>query len=144
MRGAMLLIALGFVLSIPGILGMKALNGIAALLSFALIFPWVVIWVKRYHDGGKSGWMCLIPIIVYALLFGVVMAVMLGGEFSQILELASSGASQAEQQEASEQLMKGKELPVAIIGVVVSAATAFLFNSMIKRDDHENQFGPAS
>lgn len=144
MRGAIILIVIGFLLSLPGILGMKSLDAILGIISIALIYPWVVIWIKRYHDAGKSGWMCLIPIVIFCILLVIVTALMLGGEISQMFEMASSGASQAEQQEASEQIMSGKQLPVALASTAVSAAIAFMFNSLIKRDAHENQFGPAS
>jgi len=144
MRGAIILIVIGLLLSLPGILGMKSLDAILGIISIALIYPWVVIWIKRYHDAGKSGWMCLIPIVIFCILLVIVTALMLGGEISQMFEMASSGASQAEQQEASEQIMSGKQLPVALASTAVSAAIAFMFNSLIKRDAHENQFGPAS
>ena len=41
---------------------MDSLAALAGIVSFALIYPWIVIWIKRYHDGGKSGWMSLLPI----------------------------------------------------------------------------------
>ena len=144
MKGAVILVIIGVILSLPGTFGMKGIGTALGVLSYLLAFPWVVIWIKRYHDGGKSGWMCLVPLIVYAVLLMVVMAALLGGEFSQMIELASSGASQAEQEAFAEGMMKGKEVPFTLAGAATSLVVAFLFNSMIKRDDHENQFGPAS
>ena len=144
MKGTIILVVIGALLTLPGTLGMKGIGTALGTLSYLLAFPWVVIWIKRYHDGGKSGWMCLIPLIVYAVLLIVVMGAMLGSEFSQLIEMATSGASQAEQEAFTENMMKGKEIPLTLAGIGTSLVVAFLFNSMIKRDDHENQFGPAS
>src|SRR4051812_3093323 len=30
-----------------------------SFVSMVLIYPWAVIWVKRLHDAGKSGWLFL-------------------------------------------------------------------------------------
>ena len=143
-KGALILIVIGFLLSLPSLLGMNKIGTPLGFLSYLLAFPWVVIWIKRYHDGGKSGWMCLIPLLVYAVLMMIAMGSLLGGEFAQIMEMATSGASQAEQEAATEAMMKGKEVPVGVAGLVCSLVVVFLFNALIKRDDHENQFGPAS
>lgn len=145
MRGAIILIVLGFVFSVPEALGMKgAIPVITGLLSFILLYPWVVIWIKRYHDAGKSGWMSLIPIIIYIVAAVVLMMVMLGDEFMAMFQAASEGASQAETEAMAEGMAEGKQIPLLIGTTVLSAAVAFLFNSLIKRDDHENQYGPAS
>ena len=34
-----------------------AIGGIFGFLSMLLLYPWVCIWIKRLHNGGKSGWM---------------------------------------------------------------------------------------
>ena len=144
MKGAIILIIIGMLLSLPSILGMNKIGTPLGFLSYLLAFPWVVIWIKRYHDGGKSGWMCLIPLVVYAVLLMILMGVLLGAEFSQMFEMIAAGASEAEQKEFSENMGKGKEIPLTLVGLGTSLVVSFLFNSMIKRDDHENQFGPAS
>jgi len=144
MKGAIILVVLGAILTMPATFGMKGIGAALGYLSYLLAFPWVVIWIKRYHDAGKSGWLCLIPLLVYAVLLIVIMGFLLSGEFGQMIELASSGASQAEQQAFTESMMKGKEVPLTLAGIGTSLVVAFLFNNLIKGDDHENQFGPVS
>lgn len=144
LKAALILIAVGFVLNLPSLLGMKAIATPLGLLSYLLAYPWIVIWVKRYHDSGKSGWMCLIPLLVYIVIFLVAMFMALGNEIGQIFELAASGASQAEQEAAAEGMIEGKEMLVGMIGIVASLVVVLLFNALIKHDDHENQFGPES
>ena len=41
-------------------------------------------------------------------------------------------------------IAKKTALPSAIGGAIVSYLIAMVFNNMIKSDDHENQFGPAT
>ena len=144
-KAALILIALGFVLALPEALGMTgALTTVAALISFLLLYPWIVIWIKRYHDAGKSGWTCLVPIIIYIIAAIILMMVLLGDEFMAMFQAASEGASQAETEAMAEEMGQGKQIPLLIATTVLSAAIALGFNAIIKRDDHENQFGPAS
>ena len=49
---ALILLAIGACLSLlPWVRPDMALLSIASLLLF---YPWLVIWVKRFHDAGKS------------------------------------------------------------------------------------------
>ncbi len=43
-----------------GILHMKALSG---LVGLAILYPAVLVQIKRWHDRGKSGWWCLINLV---------------------------------------------------------------------------------
>lgn len=137
MKGAIILTVIGVVLSM-----LQALAPALGLLHLVIFWCWIAIWVKRYHDGGKSGWMCLIPIIVYLVLSVIVLVALLGGEITTLIELANSGASPEEQQAVSEELMKGKTISVMVASVAVTLGIAFLFNKMIKGDPGDNQFGP--
>src|SRR5262245_63266199 len=64
-NAAMILIAIGAILSLLPL----ATPALAALsfVSLLLIYPWIVIWVKRLHDAGKSGWMFLVVLVVYLI-----------------------------------------------------------------------------
>ena len=84
-KSALTLIVIGVIFSIPELLGMDSLGALAGIVSFALLYPWIVIWIKRYHDGGKSGWSSLLPIIVYLLATIILMMTMLGDGFMAII-----------------------------------------------------------
>lgn len=146
MSGALVLVIIGLVLGLLPIF-VPAL-GILGIVGLVLIWCWIVLWVKRYHDGGKSGWMCLIPIIVWLVIGGIVGAVLPGmfadpgaleaieaateaGDFGAILQSAMGGG-----------MTKTGQLVNAGLGAVVSYVVAMLFNNMIKHDAHDNQFGP--
>ena len=143
-KAATILIILGAILSLPELMGMKSIATITGLISFLLLYPWVVIWIKRYHDAGKSGWTCLVPIIIFIIASIALMMVLLGDSFMAMFQAASEGASQSESEAMAEEMLKDKQLPLLISTTILSFAVALGFNSLIKRDDHENQFGPAS
>ena len=141
-KSALTLIVIGVVFSIPELLGMDSLAALAGIVSFALLYPWIVIWIKRYHDGGKSGWMSLLPIIVYLMATIILMMTMLGDGFMAI-EASSTGASQADTEKMAEEMVEGKEMMILLANTALSAVVALGFNAyLISNDDHENQYGP--
>ncbi len=143
MKAAFILVALAIILSIPSFLGMSpAITILAGLLSFLLIIPWIFIWIKRYHDAGKAGSMCLLPICIYIVAVCVLMFFMMGDMFSYMME--AGGATGAEANAEIEAITKAKAIPMTIASSVLSLAIAFLFNSMIKQDPNDNQYGPVA
>ncbi len=139
MRAALILIALGLVFSLPEFLGLPdVVSLICNVLSLVLIYCWVVIWIKRYHDAGKDGILCLLPIGIYIILAIILMAVIMGGPLMEMTQAASEGASKAQQ----EAIMQPVILPMAIAGTVLNLAVAFFFNKIIKSDPLDNKFGP--
>ena len=142
-KSALTLIVIGVVFSIPELLGMDSLAALAGIVSFALLYPWIVIWIKRYHDGGKSGWMSLLPIIVYLMATIILMMTMLGDGFMAIIEASSTGASQADTEKMAEEMVEGKEMMILLAPTALSAVVALGFNAyLISNDNHENQYGP--
>jgi len=143
-KGAIILIVLGLLLSVPEMMGMG--DGIAiimAIVSFLLIIPWIFIWIKRYHDAGKQGAMCLIPILVYIVgLIGLSLFLMADMFTLMFSEEALSDPEYAEAQ--IEALTKSKAVPLMIASTVWSAIVAFGFNALIKQQPEENQFGHPS
>ena len=146
MKGVTLIVVVTVALGLLPILS----SGLAALGIIALVFLWcwVVLWVKRYHDAGKSGWMCLVPIIVYLIVAAIVSSVISGmfadpevvaaiteatetADFSALMKFAGSGG-----------MTKTGIIVNALVSGAVSYGVAFLFNNMIKGDAGDNQFGP--
>ena len=154
MRGATILIAIGFVLAILPMISFT-IGSALSLLSIITIWCWIVLFIKRYHDGGKSGWMCLIPIIAFIILSIIISQVvtsMFAGDLNAQMQEASAAAAESGDLSAilsistefGPSIAKKIALPSAIASAVVSYLVAFVINNMIKRDDHENQYGPAS
>lgn len=146
MSAVNVLVAIGLVLALLPIF-VPAL-GMLGIIGLVLIWCWVVIWVKRYHDGGKSGWMCLVPIVVW-LVIGMIVGFILpkvfadpnaaavlaeateAGDFGAIIKASMGGG-----------MTKLGQIVNAGLGAVVSYVVAMVFNGTIQHDAHDNQFGP--
>lgn len=143
MKAALILIIIGIVLTLPELFGAPdALSTVFSLVSLVTIWCWVVIWVKRYHDAGKSGWSCLIPILVFLVLMIIMFFVVAGGPMMEMISAGVEGADEAEIAEMEEALNNKILLPLTVGTAVISAIVAFGFNALIKQDMHDNQYGP--
>ena len=56
-------VGVGFVLGIVGGFLGKLGMLIGVLYNLALIYPSIIVQIKRWHDRGKSGWWCLINLV---------------------------------------------------------------------------------
>ncbi|MEP1230902.1 MAG: DUF805 domain-containing protein [Litorimonas sp.] len=151
MKGATVLIVITLVLALLPVIspGLALLN----IVTLVFLWCWVVLWVKRYHDGGKTGWMCIIPIIIY-LIVGGVAGWLVTQSFVDADAVAEAQEAIAEATEANDigamfkasmganGVTKTGTIVVALVSAAVSYAIAFLFNKMIAGDAHDNQFGP--
>jgi uncharacterized membrane protein YhaH (DUF805 family) len=67
---AVLIMALIWVLA-------PALHVLAPVIWLVVIYCWVCVFSKRLHDFGRSGWLILLPVAVWAAAF--ILAMVLGG-----------------------------------------------------------------
>ena len=148
MRGVTVLIVISLILGLLPIF-VPAL-GMLSIIGIVLLWCWIVLWVKRYHDAGKSGWMTLVPIIAF-IIVGMIVGFIMKAMFTDPNVAAAIEAATAEQdfgaifkQSMSGGLTKMGQIVNVLVGAAYSYVLAMVFNGMIKRDDHENQFGPAS
>jgi uncharacterized membrane protein YhaH (DUF805 family) len=54
-----------------------------------LIYPWVVLWRKRLHDNGKTGWFLLLILLVWFILSmigGQIVTMMFAGDMMQAMQ----------------------------------------------------------
>ena len=146
MSGVKILVIIAVVLAIlPALVpALVMLN----ILGLVMLWCWVVLWVKRYHDGGKSGWMCLIPIIIYIIL-SLIVSTILAGMFVDTEAIAAIADAQEQADLGALMSMMGKGgmtttglIVTALAGAAVSYIIAMVFNNTIKHDAHDNQFGP--
>ncbi|MBC6411554.1 MAG: DUF805 domain-containing protein [Hyphomonadaceae bacterium] len=97
-------------------------------------WPWIALWVKRYHDAGKSGWWCLIPMAVFIIASSIFDWYV--GDYMTFLAVIMALLGQ--------DLMA---INISLIQSLVTIATlyliAFLFNRAIRHDPNDNRFGPA-
>jgi len=131
------------------------LSQMLGFVSLLLIIPLFFLLIKRSHDAGKSGWMSIVWFILWILVFialgMLVNAIMPSAaqvELETALEAAMTeggglGDIMALTKEMGPAIAKQTAIPGALSGLVGTAIAAYLINMLNKRDDHENQYGPA-
>lgn len=140
-KAALALIVIGIVIGLAGQYLPKPTSMLLLPISIFLYWPWLAIWAKRYHDGDKSGWMVLLPILALFIL-----SVVSTGYFMK-QGMAAVGMTFSEFQDpakaaAFEEAMKAKAMVMLPVNVVMQLLIIFGFNAMIKSDPEENRFGP--
>ena len=61
--GIVILVVVEAIVSAIFARGDSGLLGIGSLISLALLWPWLAVSIKRWHDRDKSGWWVLIGLI---------------------------------------------------------------------------------
>ncbi len=154
MKGAYVLIAIGAIMAVLPLISF-GLSMLAIPVGLATLWCWIVLFIKRFHDGGKTGWMCLIPILAFMVLGFLISSIVTGmfaGDMQAEMEAAMTGAGESGDigeimrvtKEMGAGMAKKTAIPSAIAGALVSFIIAYGTNMFVKRDDHDNQYGPAS
>ena len=131
----LVLILIGACLSL-----MPLLNPGLAALSFGgvlLLYPSIVIWVKRFHDAGKSGWWFLAVFVVQVIVSLAVNRFIIARFLPPPPPVDPNFVWQSMVAQ-----MRANALPSTISGVVISLAFALVINEELKPDPQENDYGP--
>lgn len=150
-KGALILIFLYFILSIAP-LASPGLGMIAMIAQILLLWCWIVLWIKRYHDSGSSGWMSLIPIAIFVVGYFLVsnyitnkyMPAEIKADIDAIREDGDIMGMMEVMAESAPEIAATTTMPSAIGFSILSAIIAFGFNALIKHQPEENQFGHPS
>ena len=154
MQGAYVLIALGFVINVFPLISFQ-IGSILSIVGLALIWCWIALFIKRFHDAGKSGWLCLVPIVIFiigSMVLGSVLSNMFAGDLVAEMETAVEAATEAGSfadimkitMEMGVEISKKTALPVSIATAALSFIVAYAVNMKLKGDEGDNQFGPAT
>ena len=155
MKGMMVLAILAAIFSLTGLISFS-LSQILGFASFLLVIPLFFLLVKRSHDSGKSGWMSIVWFILWLVIWLIMATIM-----NKIMPAAAEADLKAAMEgviadggglgeivsitkEFGPTIAKQTAIPSALAGLIGTGAAAFLINMFNKRDDHENQYGPAS
>lgn len=152
-RGAIALSVLLFLVKISPLAGI-AVSGIVQIVGLVLIYCWLALFIKRYHDAGKSGWLALIPVaiivglgafFVNGLVTEMVAPELLESLQDEMIEATSDGfgsVMQVSQGETAQELARTSAFPVALTRAAMAFSVAYLTNMMTKSDPGPNQYGP--
>ncbi len=83
-------IAVNFLSLVPGLGLIMGIIGL--VVGLVLMFGWICIFSKRFHDAGKSGWMTLLAILS-AIVIGILTGLILGPLFGLQLSAEAGYAS---------------------------------------------------
>jgi uncharacterized membrane protein YhaH (DUF805 family) len=126
-----------------------------SIVGLVIIWPWIVLHVKRFHDGDQTGWIT-IGMVVLAMvlsmvlgfilpsLFGVDMAAMQEQMTRDMEDLAAGndpGAMLAATMDATKKMTQAQLLPNILSTAIVTGAIGFVM-SLFKSTPGTNKFGP--
>jgi uncharacterized membrane protein YhaH (DUF805 family) len=136
-NNALILVGIGALLGLVPLVWPSPLLGI---LGLVLLYPTAVLWIKRLHDAGKSGWLFL---GVFVVQIGAALA----ANFLIIKPLAppqapvNPGDIAAVMANTSAQ-MQATAIPGAIVSLVIGLAVVLIGNALLKSDPAPNAYGP--
>lgn len=140
--GALVLLGIGFVLALLPLTGNAGLMGVQTLIGLIMIYPWVVLWRKRLHDNGKTGWFLALILIVWFILLmigGQIVTLLFAGDMTQAMQEVGGFA---EMMQAQAQIAQELALPSAISSLIVGVIVVFGANALLKSDPETNKYGP--
>ncbi len=147
-RGGFILILIMTALSMVNLVSPE-IGKVTGLLAYLLLYPWVVIWIKRLHEGSKSGWMFLVYLLLYLILgtIGILIVMIYFGDgnfMEMMMESIEGDLSEAELEAQMQGWAQSITLPAAISGILTSLATMFIGDKTIPIDENDNQYGPGA
>jgi uncharacterized membrane protein YhaH (DUF805 family) len=136
-NAALILIAIGAMFSLLPLAAPQL--AMFSFFSFALLYPWAVIWVKRFHDAGKSGKMFLAVLAAWWVVSAIVSWI-ISSQFAPPVVPPTDPANFSMVETMTEQMV-AVALPAAIANAMISLAFALLINEQIKSDPGTNEYG---
>ena len=124
------------------------------ILGLIVIWPWIVLHVKRFHDADQTGWitvgMVVLAIVLSMILsfilpplFGVDMMAMQEEMMRDMEDMSSSndpGAVIAASMEASKKISRAQLLPNLLSTAIVTGVIGFVM-SLFKSTPGPNKYG---
>ena len=142
-RGVITLFVVSAVLSVVS----AFVSPFLGMLGLVVIWPWIVLHVKRLHDGGMTGWITIAVIvaaIVISFILGMVLQPLLGVNQAAIQEEINAVAASGDVgaiMDVTKDLSK-KQLPASLLQSALMTGIIGFGMSLIKSDPAPNDYGP--
>ncbi|MFP4518401.1 MAG: hypothetical protein ACLFQ5_03005 [Oceanicaulis sp.] len=129
--GALILIAVGFLVAVAPMVN-PFLGVIAFFVGLVAMYCWVVLWIKRLHGAGASGWWTVLIVLGWMILDSVVEFAVLGALGVDMMALSRQGGGDFGAMMAQiEAVTEQAALPSAIASAAVSLVVALGFNAVL-------------
>jgi uncharacterized membrane protein YhaH (DUF805 family) len=127
------------------------------ILGLVVVWPWIALHVKRFHDADQTGWITL-GMVVLAIVLSIMLGFIVPGLFGidtaamseqmarDMEDLASSndpGAVMAATMEATKKMTQAQFLPNIVSTAIVTGVIGFVM-SLFKSTPGTNKYGPPS
>ncbi len=142
-RAVLIIFAVSSVITVLSIY----VTGIIGLLSFGVIWAWIAVHAKRFHDNGKSGWYMLLLILVAAILnfiLGGILPSLFGFDqagYNQEVSEAMNNGGFAGMMEVINEGQRATMIPSILTTLIVTGILGAIMG-VFKTDPNDNQYGP--
>lgn len=146
--GALVLIAIGFVLALIPLLApgsaFLAVSSLTSLIGFVTYWCWIALWVKRLHQGGQTGWLTVMLVLGWIFVSTIVSTTLTATLAPDMMAMSGSGRGDfMEMMRESMAASREIAIPAAIAAAIVSLVYVFVVNLLLPSESGENRFGPA-
>jgi uncharacterized membrane protein YhaH (DUF805 family) len=138
-NNALILVGIGVLM---GLVPLVWPSPLLAIIGLVLLYPTAVLWIKRLHDAGKSGWLFL-GVFVVQLGLGLAANFLIIRPMAPPQAPVNPGDVAAVMANASAQ-MQATAIPTTIVSLVIGLAVVLIGNALIKSDPGPNAYGPPS
>ncbi|MEE9381147.1 MAG: DUF805 domain-containing protein [Hyphomonadaceae bacterium] len=143
-RGLIVLIAIGVVSQVIQLYGPVSVSMILGVVGLAMIYPYVALYAKRFHDSGRTGWWFVPAILgfgVIAYFVGTFIQGMFAPDMQEMLEIAAESGNISSIMEVSQEMSRKIFLPNLLAGLAMQFGLGYVVASL-KSDPETNKFGP--
>lgn len=148
-KGAVILLAANFFLWLSWYVNF-GIGMLVGLVSFAFIYCWACLFVKRFHDAGKSGGFFALVLLIFMIVAYLVSNVLLVALSPDIMSMMADLQDNLDpndpdleyMMDAYTKIFKAIAIPFAIGYLLTGAGLAFVTNKILKSDPNDNQYGP--
>lgn len=149
-KGAVILLAANFFMWLAWYVSF-GVGLLVGLVSFALIYCWACLFIKRFHDAGKSGASFALVLLIFIILVYLISNVLLAALSPEVIEMVADVQENLDpnepdidyMMESYTKIFQAFAIPYAVGYLVTGAGVAFVTNKILKSDPEDNQYGAA-